>query len=114
MKGHHGYDWVQVAAGLSDHTSQAFVVGVGEIPLKGSRLNGVDRQNCEEHRMAAERLFVHSDDGAARLLHCCKGVCGRTLHSFEPGFFWRESLGAGFGFSGTASSWSTFDHGNPF
>ncbi len=38
---------------------------------------------------------------------------GRTLHCFEPGFSWRESLGAGLGFSGTASSWSTFDHGKP-
>src|SRR6267143_4249184 len=112
--GNYGYDWVQVAAGLSNHISQAFVVSVGEISLKRSGLNGVDGQNREQHRMAAERLFVHSDDGAARLLHCCKGVCGRTLHSFEPGFSWRESLGAGLGFSGTASRGSTFDHSNTF
>jgi hypothetical protein len=64
--------------------------------------------------MAAERLFVHSDDGAARLLYCCEGVCGRTFHTFEPGFSRCESLGSGLGFSGTASSWSTFDHGNTF
>ena len=90
------------------------MVSVREIPLKRSGLNSVDGQNREQHRMAAERLLVHSDNGAACLLYCRKSVGCRTLHSFEPGFSWRESLGAGLGFSGTASSWSTFDHGNPF
>src|SRR6267143_3067924 len=100
--GNYGYDWVQVAAGLSNHISQAFVVSVGQIPLKRSGLNGVDGQNCEQHRMAAERLFVHSDDGAARLFYCCKGVCCRTLRFFEPRCSRCEALGGWLGFSGTA------------
>jgi hypothetical protein len=53
---------VQVTARLGNHISQAFVVSVGEIPLKRSGLNGVDGQNGEQHGMAVERLFVHSDD----------------------------------------------------
>ena len=99
---------------MCNHISQAFVVSVGDILLKRSGLDGVDGQNRQQHWMATERLFVHSDNGAACLLYCRKSVGGRTLHFFEPGFSLREPLSAGLGFSGTASSWSTFDHGNPF
>jgi hypothetical protein len=43
-------------------------VGIGEISLEWCGLNGIDRQNRNQHWMSAEWFFVRSDDAAASFL----------------------------------------------
>ncbi len=41
-----------------DNVGQAFVMGIGQIPLKRCGLDSFNRQDRNKNRMAAERVFV--------------------------------------------------------
>jgi hypothetical protein len=50
---HYHNDWVEKSSSLIDDVSQPFVMGIGQVALKGSWLDGINRQNRNENGMAA-------------------------------------------------------------
>ena len=56
--GYNSNNRIEKTPYLVDDVSQAFVMRVRKIALKGCRLNGIYRQDCYQHGVAAKRFFV--------------------------------------------------------
>ena len=54
----NGDDRIKETPGFVDHIRESLVMGVRQISLKGSWFHGANRQDREQKRMSAERLFV--------------------------------------------------------
>ena len=62
---------------LINNVGQTFVMGVGQVPLKRSRLDGTNWQNGNQNGMAAQWFFVGADHTAASFLHRGRNLfCG--------------------------------------
>jgi hypothetical protein len=47
---------IEITAGLGNHIRQSLVASIGEIALKRSGPDRINRQNRKQHRMTTERL----------------------------------------------------------
>jgi hypothetical protein len=79
---HDSDDRVEKTPSPTDNVGQPFVVSVGEIALKRSRLDPVDGQNRQQGLMTAKRLLIEAHDAAPSLLDSFRGLCGRSLWLF--------------------------------
>jgi hypothetical protein len=57
---HDRDDGVKETASLINDVSQTLVMCVGQIPLEGSGLNGVDWQNGNQDGMATQGFFIRA------------------------------------------------------
>src|SRR5690348_1402643 len=108
----HRDNRVEKASCLVDDVSQAFMMGVGEVALEGSGLDGIDRQNREQHLMSAERFLVNSHHVAASFFNHVSGLSRGSFRSLQPGFPRSQTFCAGLGFARTPSRRCTLNHRN--
>jgi hypothetical protein len=66
-------DGVEKAPSLTDNVGESFVVSIGEIALKRSRLELVDRENRQQGLMTAKRFLIEAHHAAPSLLNSCRG-----------------------------------------
>jgi hypothetical protein len=111
----NGDDRIEEPASLVDDVGKPFVMGIGEIPLKGCRLYRSDRQNRKQQRVSAQRFFVLTNNTPASFFDCFGNGVHVSAGLFEAALGRTQALGARFRFTRTTPRWCPFDHcRNPF
>src|SRR6266567_1237653 len=104
-------NWVEKTPGLINDVGQAFVMGIGQVPLKRCRFDSINRQNRNENRMAAERFLIGPHHAAASFFDRFRHL-GRSFRRLDQSAFcWPQTLCAGLGFAWPLSGWCAFHHG---
>src|SRR5262249_16020519 len=87
-----GNDRIQETASVVDDIRRPFVMSVRQIPLEGSGLDGVNRQDGNSDRVPAQRVFVRTRNPSAGFLDRGGEFRGGTRRLSHPALRRAEPL----------------------
>src|SRR5579871_1451333 len=108
---HDSDDRVEKTPSFIDDVSEPFVMSIGEIPLEWGGLDGIDRQDAQQHRMTGEWFPVRSHNAAASFLDRLPHLRCSPSELIQSAFGRAQTLRSRFGFARAPPGWCTFDHG---